>query len=362
MMKQILFLSPIGKDVPTGGMKVIYDYSNRLIEDGVRITIAYAAYFDSTENTIRRRIKAIAKYIYAKVVFGTKGYSWYKKDQRIKEIFVWEPSYKSLPKADVYIATAVNTASYISALPAEKAKKIYFIQDYEAFVVNNDSYIKWTYRLPLNKIVISQWLAKLIAKERKECIVIPNGFDFKKFKMTIPVEKKDKYLLSMLYHVDERKDVKFGIKAVELARKEIPKLKLVMFGAYPAPYGLPKWITYFRMPSNEKHLEINNQAAIYVGCSKIEGWGLTVGEAMMCGQAVICTDNDGYKEMATNNVNALISPCGDAEALSKNIIRLVVDDDLRYKLAYKGLETIRVFDFEKSYSMFRDYITSENEG
>ena len=355
-MTRILFLFPIGKNIPTGGHKVIYDYCDRLVKEGYGITIAYAAYFNSTEKPLKRKIKAVAKYIYAKVVFGRRGYSWYKKNNKIEEDFIWSPNYGSLPKADVYVATAVNTAEYIAVLPIKDNNKFYFIQDYEAFVLDDDLYIKWTYRLPLKKIVISHWLSKLVAEEGEKSIIIPNGFDSNKFKLTIPVERKNKYLVSMLYHVNERKDIKVGMRAVEIARERIPQLKLIMFGAYPKPQELPEWITYYQKPTDEKHLEINNKAAIYVGCSRIEGWGLTIGEAMLCGQAVVCTDNDGYKEMAIDGLNALMSPICDAEALAKNIVRLVNDDNLRYKLAHNGLQSIKKFDFEKSYTMFRDYI------
>ncbi|MDD6723064.1 MAG: glycosyltransferase, partial [Bacteroidales bacterium] len=66
------------------------------------------------------------------------------------------------------------------------------------------------------------------------------------------------------------------------------------------PSGLPEWIDYHQRPDDELHLRINNEAAIYIGTSRTEGWGLTVGEAMMCGQAVCCTDNAGFREMATD--------------------------------------------------------------
>lgn len=354
--KHILILMPIGPNIPTGGLKVIYDYSNRLAQDGCSVTILYAAYFESTEKTLRRKIKAVAKFCYVKLLFGRSGYTWYKKEQAIKELFVWSLNVRIIPKADVYIATAVNTASYLDRLNVGADKKYYFIQGYESFIVNDDAYIRWTYRLPLRKIVISNWLSRLIKEEGQDCIVIPNGFDFKKFMLTIPIEKKDKYLVSMLYHVNSRKDIAMGMKAVELAKKLIPKLRLLMFGAYPMPSGLPDWIMYYHKPSIEKHLEINNMAAIYIGCSKIEGWGLTVGEAMMCGQAVACTDNEGYKEMAEAGVNALMTPVGDANALSDSIVKLVTDDKLRYKLAKNGLESIKVFDFEKSYQQFKEAI------
>lgn len=356
----IHFLFPIGPNLPTGGMKVIYDYCNRLAQDGCKVTILYAAYFNSTEKTLKRKMKAVAKYCYVKLLYGRSGYTWYKKEQTIKEKFVWSLNRRSIPEADVYIATAVNTASYLDRLNVDAEKKYYFVQGYENFIVPDDDYIKWTYRLPLKKIVISQWLAKLMKEEGQECVVIPDGFDFNKFKLTIPIEEKDKHLVSMLYHVTPNKDASMGLRAMEIARQQIPQLRMVMFGAYNKPADLPDWVTYYQKPSMELHLEINNQAAIYIGTSRKEGWGMTVGEAMMCGQAVACTDNDGFKEMAIDGVNALLSPVGDAETMAANIVKLVKDDDLRHRLAKKGLETIKEFDFEKSYQSFKMYILQED--
>lgn len=354
--KRVIFLLPLGPNLPTGGMRVIYDYCNRLALDGYSIIILYAAYFDSTEKTLKRKMKAVAKYCYVKLLFGRNGYTWYKKEQAITERIVWSLNERTIPQAEVYIATAVNTAPYLDRLNVDQEKKFYFIQGYENFIVPDNEYIRWTYRLPLRKIVVSNWLAKLISKEGQECMVVPNGFDSSIYKLTIPVEGKDKFLISMLYHVSPNKDSAMGLRAVALAKEKLPQLRLAMFGAYERPKELPRWVTYYRRPSMDQHIVINNRAAIYIGTSKKEGWGLTVGEAMMCGQAVACTDIDGYREMAFNDVNALLSPVGDVKALADNIVRLVKDDQLRYRLAKKGLETIKEFDFEKSYKTFRDFI------
>lgn len=355
-MKHVLFLFPMGKNIPTGGLKVVYDYAVRLIEDGHQVTIAYAAYFASTNRSVRQKLKAVVKYAYAKWKLCHSGYTWYDKKRQIAEEFVWRFGYDSVPKADVYVATAVCTAPYVNRFPVEETRKFYFIQDYESFIVPDDGFIKWTYRLPLRKIVVSRWLSRMVAEEGESCVVVPNGIDSSVYKLTIPIEGKNKYLVSMLYHISERKDTGVGMTAVALARKQIPQLRLLMFGAYSKPENLPEWITYYKEPSLSRHLEINNQAAIYIGCSRVEGWGLTVGEAMMCGQAVVCTDNDGYKEMAVNGVNALVSPIGDAGALAENIVKLINDDGLRHGLARKGMETAKTFDLEESYRRFREAI------
>lgn len=352
--KKILFLLPIGPNIPMGGVKVIYDYCCRFVDDGYDITIIYAAYFKSTDKKLSRKIKSVAKYIYAKLFFRN-GYSWYKKPPKITERFIWEIN-NNISDYDAYIATTVNTAPYLANLNVNHSKKYYFIQGFENFVVADEQFVKWTYRLPLKKIVISKWLSKIVEKEGQKCVIIPNGFNPKKYYQTIPFDKKDKYLISMLYHVNTNKDVNVGMKAVELAKKEIPELKLVLFGAYPKPKNLPEWVSYCQNPTAEKHLLLNNMAAIYLGCSRVEGWGLTIGEAMMCGQAVVCTDNDGYLEMAENRKNALVSNVGDSEALAANIILLVKDDELRIKLAKKGMEDIKKFNFDTSYDILKKFV------
>ena len=43
-MKQIVILYPAVRDVPNGGLKVVYDYANRLSEDNVKVNIVYASY------------------------------------------------------------------------------------------------------------------------------------------------------------------------------------------------------------------------------------------------------------------------------------------------------------------------------
>ena len=356
-MKKIIVLYPGVKDIPIGGLKVIYDYINKLANEDYSISIIYSAYFKDINNSFLYITKCFIKYLYLYFIRAHKGCSWYKLYKSINEKFVWKYTSKNIPKGDIYIATAVTTAKYIDKIPINPNYKFYFIQDYETFIINNEEYIKTTYKYNLTKITISNWLKNIIEKEsNQKCYLVPNGFDSYKYHLTIPIQEKSKFHISMLYHKRKAKDIPTGLKALEIVKKEIPQLKVTMFGVYNKPSNLPEWISYIKDPSESKHLEINNNAAIYLGCSKYEGWGLTIGEAMMCGQAVVCTDNAGYKEMAENNVNALISPICDPQALAANIIKLINDDDLRIRIAQKGLETIQQFNINNSYQKFKSII------
>ena len=74
---------------------------------------------------------------------------------------------------------------------------------------------------------------------------------------------------------------------------------------------------------------------------------------MLCGQAVACTDNRGFREMAIDGETALLSPVRDAQALANNIIRLIENDQLRYRLAQNGMAYVSKMTLDHSYQEFK---------
>jgi glycosyltransferase involved in cell wall biosynthesis len=147
------------------------------------------------------------------------------------------------------------------------------------------------------------------------------------------------------------------MEALQMVKKEIPQLKVMLFGTPAKPDSLPEWMEYYQCPDEATHNRLNNEAAIYVGTSRVEGWGLTVGEAMLCGQAVCCTDIGGYREMAVPEKTALLSSVGNSTAMARNILRLMQDDDLRQRIAQQGNEYIQRFTWERSYEKLSNLFT-----
>lgn len=355
-MKTINILYPIVPNISIGGLKILYDYSNMLIADGYDVTITYAAYFEWIDSSLYRKLKCCLKYLYAILYRKYRNCSWYNLDKRVHERYVWDLSYKRMDKSDVYIATAVTTAPYLLKFPVSDKSKFYFIQDYETFICSDETKIRETYHYPFQKIVVSRWLGKIINEENESCDLVVNGFDFNEYSLSIPIEKKDRYAVSLMYHIRESKDVITGIKALYKVKDVIPELKVNMFGAYDAPKDLPSWITYYKSPSLEEHNKINNESAIYIGTSKKEGFGLTVGEAMMCGQAVICTDTTGYREMAEDGETAVLVPIQNPTRMADAIVDLIQNDKKRFKIAENGYKYIKSFDKNNSYKNFKSII------
>lgn len=351
MKKTVTFLlfSPVL--CPGGGMKIILEYANRLVAAGYDVNIVYPATLNWRKRDLKYKLKSIYHYFLHERT-GWKCSRWFNLDPRVKELHTFSLNFSDVPKSNIYIATEVRTAPYVAEYPVEKKQKFYLIQDYENWFVS-DREVRASYHLPLNKIVIADWLADLIRNEEtEECTVVKNAFDSNYFKLTNPIENRNPMIVSTLYHEAPRKDFQTAFEAFKLVKKQYPNLQVKMFGTPPRPSFLPDWVDYTQRPDKEKHNAIYNESAIFVGSSKMEGWGLTLGEAMICGAAVACTDTKGYREMAVDGKTALISPVGDPKALAANICTLIADGDLRTRIATEGNRNISQFNWEKTYPKF----------
>lgn len=365
MTKSINFLLPSGSLRPIGGFKVVFEYANRLIADGYNVNIVYPAYsFKFNQSRViafLRQCKALLRSFYwgIKRKYSCRG--WFQLDKRVKECWVWSLACR-LPEADAYVATAVNTSVYLQRhreIPNDR--KYYFIQHFESWDGATKQDVLNTYHFPLHKIVIASWLEKIVHAEGETCVLIPNGFDFTYFKKTVSASSRNRYTVCMLYHLSDWKGCSDGFHALDIVRRAYPDLQVNIFGVPPRPKELPIWYHYYQQPNKEIHNRLYNESAIFIGTSWTEGWGLTVGEAMICGCAVACTDNAGYLEMATDGETALVSPVKDVEALANNIIRLIEDDDLRCRIAEAGNRNIRKFTWDRAYGKLKNLInTSPN--
>lgn len=352
-MKSVCFILPHPAAGPTGGYKVVYEYANRLAADDIEVHIVYSGSIFWKQKPLRYKLTNCVRYI-QQYVKGFSGKKWFDLERRVKEHLTFSMNYRHMPITDLYIATSPYTAWYLNEYPIPNEKKFYLIQDYENWGPALSQILADTYMMPLTKVVISSWLKQMLKNEyNQDSVLLPNGFDFEKFTLSLQIKDKDKYRVSMLYHTMERKRTEDAIEALKIVKKRIPTLRVNAFGVPSRPDNLPDWFDYYQTPNDAIHNRLNNEAAIYVGSSETEGWGLTVGEAMICGQAVCCTDNAGYREMAIDGETALLSPVRNPQALANNVIRLIEDDNLRMNLADTGHKFIQRFRWEDSYKNFK---------
>lgn len=358
MGKHICFLMPAVGYAPSGGFKVVFEYANRLANDGFQISIVFPAVHFYNTLSPQKKVKAIIRYLLNYSPKRYTPYNWFDLDRRIRLFPVWDLRESNVPAADIYIATAVQTAVYLNEYKNITAKhKFYFIQGFETWALPEEKVLE-TYTYPMHKVTIAPWLKGKIESVGGKVDLIYNGFDFNYFRKEINYADKNKYCITMLYHPMPEKGCKDAFEALQIVKNKFPKLQVNLFGFPKQPKDLPDWINYYQQPDKKTHNRLYNEAAIFINASHGEGFCLTPPEAMQCGCAVACTDIEGFKVVCQQGVTALLSPVKDPLALANNIERLITNNSLRYKLADNGNKYIQQFTWEKAYSKLKNLIES----
>ncbi len=144
----------------SGGVRAILTYADRLAVRRHRVDVIVP---------VRRKIRA-----FWRTLRGDKP-EWLREfHARITFVDAWRA--RSLPRADVCVATAWPSAPVVAAASPRAGTKFYFVQGYESLFAGRPEDVDPTYRLPPRKIVISTWLRDLIREKfghDSEVIVTP---------------------------------------------------------------------------------------------------------------------------------------------------------------------------------------------
>ena len=343
---RVTFVMPRTGEWPSGGNRILYEHANYLVRRGHVATVVAPGRLvvnptslDYTKNGVR--------YLLRKMDGRHTPDSWLKMDPRVRFLCVPSLSERFIPDGDVVIATAWQTAEWVSQYSPSKGRGFYFIQHLETWN-GPEERVYATWKTPLQKIVPSKWLVETARSLGESAIHIPYGLDSEAFKILRPPEDRPVNQLMMLYHNAKWKGCDDGLEALSLVRKQDPGLRVIFFGVPARPETLPDWIEYHQSPSPELLRELYNRAAIFVAPSRTEGWGLTGCEALLCGAALAATDIDGHREFAFHERTALTSPARDSGALAENILRLIHDPKLRIRLARNGFDFVRQLTWERA--------------
>lgn len=331
-----------------GGIRVVFEYANRLQARGHKVQIVYPLMPLSFGRSIFKYdgLKSRTLEFLANL----------KNRNRIKWFDIKAPVIpipwlleRFIDDADIVIATAWPTAYFVNSVSNKKGKKVYFIQHYEVWTWSDVAEkVDKTYKFPLYKIVIANWLKDLLKEKFNEEVyaLIPNGVNLEQFYNDNKIWNKEKRIL-MLYSGIEWKGLKDGIKAFEIARERHPTIKLVMFGA-DKDEGVPSYVEFHKGIWGEELRKLYCSCDIFVCPSWSEGWGLPPMEAMACKCAVVTTNVGGIPDYTIPNETALISPPKDPIFLANNIIKLLDNEDELKRISIAGYDYIKNFTWEKA--------------
>lgn len=339
---KICFVLPKFTRQPIGGYKIIFEYANRLVENGEKVNILFI-----NDGALQRfKIPDFLKKIIISFVTQIEP-RWFNLDKRIKKVSNLDRNYlKEMEDLDVCFATGVQTVDEVK-FKINSKKKLYFIQGYENWQVDK-TYLHETYHYFTN-IVVSTWLKKKVEPfSQGNVYLIKNPIDIKQYKCYIPQDGRKCHTIGLLYHKEKIKGLKYSLEAVKKVHDVYPDTLVYMFGMFPKPKDLPEWIHYTRGASQSETIEIYNRVQVFLCGSIEEGYGLTGLEAMACGACLVSTNYSGVREYAINGYNSLLSPIKDSKALADNILFLFENKSERSRISNNGIKTVKEFSWESA--------------
>ena len=347
-MLTVNFILPCGGHNPVGGFKVVYIYANALASRGYKVIVTHPLYLRQEELPQLRHPRRWITYLKRRVTGAYRPDAWFTMDARVELRYTPSLEERYIPMSDVVIATSWETAEWVAGYAGNKGRKLYLIQHFESWSGERERVLA-TWRLPLQKLVIAKWLQEIAENMGETAIYLPNGLDQQEFFVETSLPQRDPYLVGSLYHTYEWKGTADVLGAMAVVVEQLPQVRLILFGTNAEPEGLPAWVEYHHRPSGATLRALYNRMSVFVSASWEEGWGLTPCEALLCGCAVAVTDNGGHLEFATHAKTALVFPVKDRLSMAEAILKLILENELRFKLAEQGSKALQCYSWDASY-------------
>ena len=334
--------------VPIGGHKIVFEYANALVSRGYNVNI----YFDCDDGKNSYHIPKNLMFARRWIV-GKYRINWFRIDKRVGLYPIKKITKKNVGANDIVITTAAIPALRTYETLNGHKNIINFVQGYENWCLPEEK-LQEIYQKGKKNIIISQWLKDKIEEPAKSRVeYIPNGLDLSMWKEEKAIKERNPFTVAMLYSSLETKGSVYGLRAIQLAKKQLPELQVKLFGTTAKNENIPDWVQYYENATPKQVKDIYNQSVIFLNPSLGEGFGLTSIESMACGCMLITTDYDATKDYAKNMENAIVVPRKDYEKMAKAIVTAATNRSLSIRIAENGRRYVNeYFLWENSFRRF----------
>lgn len=186
--------------------------------------------------------------------------------------------------------------------------------------------------------------------------VLFNGIELGMFD-SVPVRPREKVIFFLGRH-EPRKGLSVLIDAMEILPRDVT-LWIASDGPETEALKLrtqgDERIHWLGRITDEDKIDRLSRASVFCAPSlRGESFGIVLIEAMAAGAPVVSTNIDGYKNVATDGVNALLVNPGDATSLASSLARVLTDSRLAQQLSTNGLERAQQFSMSSLADQYLD--------
>ena len=235
---------------------------------------------------------------------------------------------------DVLFATRYNTA-YYAALIDNCMLRFYFVQDLEHLFVplgSSSMIAENTYKLGIPAICASPWLAKKMGEYGLDATSFYLGYDPEVY-MEIADEREENSVAFYARYQSERRAVEMGMLALELLQKEMPELKVYLYGANDVLQGFELKAKNLGVLSYDQINELFNTTKVGLTFS-LTNYGLTPTEMMATGLPVVELKGDNTESIFEDGHNVILAQSNPRDIADK--IRHLLQDEQTWEKIHDG--------------------------
>ena len=156
---------------------------------------------------------------------------------------------------------------------------------------------------------------------------------------------EDDFVVVCTGELNKNKNQKTLIAAAAILKDQIPNLKVLLAGNGPKEQELQAQIAEEHLEDVVKLLgyrtnleQLVPAADVVVSCSKREGLGLNLIEAMLCKKPVIAANNRGHVELVEEGLTGFLIEAEDMEAYVDRLLELFQDAEEREAMGEVGYQ------------------------
>jgi phosphatidylinositol alpha-mannosyltransferase len=191
--------------------------------------------------------------------------------------------------------------------------------------------------------------------------VIPNGVDVGLFgnSRLLPLPQFSNGLnILFVGRLEPRKGFHYLIRAYALVKTILPQTRLLVVGPYTAEDRLPfeqelrrqgltdvHFIGYVPEPELARYYQ--NSHVLCAPSTGFESFGMVLLEAMAAGTPIVASDIIGYRSVVNHQVEGLLVPPRDIDALADALIYLLQHPELRQAMGRRGQATACHYNWDQ---------------
>ena len=219
--------------------------------------------------------------------------------------------------------------------------------------------LPWAYRRAGFHAISESTRDDLIARGvRPERIrVIHPGVDSKHFTPGPPGRRSASPSFLYVGRLKRYKGVAFAIRALALARRQRPDLRLEIAGTgdyraelerLAASLQLDRAVIFHGFVSEERKIDLMRSAWANVFPSPKEGWGMTIIEASACGTPSLASDSPGLRDSVCRGETGFLVRHGDVRSLAARMLELADSPPLVARMGERARRFAETLTWERT--------------